>query len=321
MPVRHSNLLAGASLRAREAVVRVANQPLVQVRDGPGLVVDVTQGSLEVGRLIALAAMGGLARLSLGFEDWGPHAVPAITVETGTPLEACLGCQYAGWHVKVNKFSAMGSGPGRLKVAKEEVLARYRLSDPERGAVFLLETRDPVDAPVLEYLAAQARVPLSDLAVIQAPTASLVGSVQVAARVVETALHQWELRGGDLRAIRAAMGRCPIAPVAPDDSTAIGWTNDAMLYAGRVWLWVDEDDAVIERLVKDTVAQASPAWGTPFTTLFQEAHGNFYEIDPGLFAPAVIQAVSLKSGRAFRAGVVHHRLLEELWQWPSASPS
>jgi methenyltetrahydromethanopterin cyclohydrolase len=246
--------------------------------------------------------------------------VPAITVETGTPLEACLGCQYAGWHVRVNQFSAMGSGPGRLKVAKEEVLARYRLSDPDRGAVFLLETRDSPNDAVLEFLATAAHVPPAELCVIQAPTASLVGSVQVAARVVETALHQWELRGGNLRTIRAAMGRCPIAPVAPDDVTAMGWTNDAMLYGGHVWLWVDEEDEVIRPLVQQSVSSTSPLWGTPFTALFQ-ASGNFYDIDPGLFAPAVIQAVSLKTGHAFRAGRDHRQLLEELWQWPNALQS
>jgi methenyltetrahydromethanopterin cyclohydrolase len=320
MPMRRTNVLAGANLRAREAVLRVANQPYVHVQEGPGLVVEAGYGSLEVGRLVALAAMGGLARLSLGFEQWGTHQVPAITVETGTPLEACLGCQYAGWHVKTSHFSAMGSGPGRLKVAKEDVLAHYHLSDPERGAVFLLETSDKVDAEVLEFLAESSKVAPSDLSVMQAPTACLVGSVQVAARVVETALHQWELRGGNLRNIRAAMGTCPIAPVAPDDLTAVGWTNDAMLYAGHVWLWVDEADDEVDRLVHASVSTASSAWGRPFTSMLQGGQ-NFYDIDPGLFAPAVIQAVSIKTGRSFRSGRYHHQLLEELWQWPSTSPS
>lgn len=320
MPLKRRDALTGANLRARDSVVRIANQPNVSVRDGAGLVVEAARGSLEVGRLVALATMGGLARVSVGFEQWEKKAVPVITVETGTPLEACFGCQYAGWNVKWDGKSAMGSGPGRLKVGGEDLLLRYRLADSERGAVFFLETAHSVDALLCEKLAAAAHCQAADLAVVSAPTACLVGSVQVAARVVETTLHQWELRGGDVRAVRAAMGTSPIAPPAKDDLTAIGWTNDAILYGGQAWLWVDEDDRVLERLVPSAVSSASASWGTPFTELIRNGKG-FYDLDPGLFAPAVVHAVSLRSGKTFQAGRLDRALLRGLWQWDTNTTS
>ncbi len=320
MPIKKRVALHGANIRARESIVRIANQPNVVVRASPGLLVEAGHGSMEVGRLVALATMGGMARLTVGFESWQDTPVPMITVETGTPLEACFGCQYAGFNVKWHEKNAMGSGPGRLKVGDEEVLRRYHLSDGERGAAFFLETAHRLDDALVEKLSHLTHCSGADLTIVSAPTACLVGSVQVAARVVETTLHQWELRGGDVALIRAAMGTCPIAPPAQDDLTAMGWTNDAILYGGQAWLWVDENDAVLEHLVASSVSSASNSWGTPFTHLITSGKG-FYDLDPGLFAPAVVHAVSLQSGRTFHAGRTDRALLRGLWKWDETATS
>ena len=56
-----------------------------------------------------------------------------------------------------------------------------------------------------------------------APTASLVGSIQIAARSAETGLHKLSELGFDVRQVALAYGVCPLAPVAADDLHAMGY--------------------------------------------------------------------------------------------------
>ena len=68
------------------------------------------------------------------------------------------------------------------------------------------------------------------LTLLVARTASLAGTVQIVARSVETALHKLHTLGFELNRIQFAEGVAPLPPLATDDLTAIGWTNDAILY-------------------------------------------------------------------------------------------
>ena len=72
--------------------------------------------------------------------------------------------------------------------------------------------------------------------------------MQVVARSVETTLHKLHTLGFDLSRIESGCGLTPIPPVAKDDLVGIGRTNDAILYGGRVTLWVTgEDDDLAEQ--------------------------------------------------------------------------
>ena len=66
--------------------------------------------------------------------------------------------------------------------------------------------------------------------------------MQIAARVVETALHKLHELDFDVRRVVAGFGSCPLPPVADDDMAALGRTNDAVLYGGQVHLTVESDD-------------------------------------------------------------------------------
>ena len=96
-------------------------------------------------------------------------------------------------------------------------------------------------------MAERCGVEASAVTFLIAPTASICGSVQISARVVETALHKLHELGVDPARVRSGWGCCPIAPVAKDDPAAIGRTNDAVLYGGTVHLWIEgADDEVAE---------------------------------------------------------------------------
>jgi methenyltetrahydromethanopterin cyclohydrolase len=58
--------------------------------------------------------------------------------------------------------------------------------------------------------------------------------VQIIARVLEVALHKVHALGFPLGAVLDGAGSAPLAPPAPDFLTAMGRSNDAMLFGGSV---------------------------------------------------------------------------------------
>ncbi|HSD53318.1 MAG TPA: methenyltetrahydromethanopterin cyclohydrolase, partial [Burkholderiales bacterium] len=82
----------------------------------------------------------------------------------------------------------------------------------------------------------------------------------------------------------------------------MGRTNDAILFGGRVTLYVDGPDADAERLARELPASASRDYGKPFAQVFKDYQFDFYKIDPMLFAPAEVTVCNLGSGRSFRGG-------------------
>ena len=207
----------------------------------------------------------------------------------------------------------MGSGPGRALIRAEELYDDLDWDEQASAAVLCLETRDAPPPEVAAFVAERAGVEPSALTLVMAPTASVTGSVQIAARVVETALHKLHELDFDVRRVVAGFGSCPLPPVAGDDMKALGRTNDAVLYGGQVHLTVtadeDEDDSLRE-LVERLPASASSDYGEPFGKVFKDAEYDFYAIDPLLFSPAQIRLTSLGSGRSFEAGQVNLEVLE-----------
>ena len=110
--------------------------------------------------------------------------------------------------------------------------------------------------------------------------------------------------GFDLSTIVSAFGAAPLPPVAKDDLTAMGRTNDAIIYGGRVQLWVDCEDGAIDEVISKVPSSSSPSFGEKFIDLFHQAGDDFYKMDPMLFSPAWIRVVNLKTGRSFEGGGV-----------------
>jgi methenyltetrahydromethanopterin cyclohydrolase len=144
-----------------------------------------------------------------------------------------------------------------------------------------------------------------------ARTASLAGTVQVVARSVETCLHKLHELGFDLSRVQSGYGLAPLPPVAADDLTGIGRTNDAVLYGGAVTLWVRGDDASLEALGPRVPSCSSSDHGQPFVTVFEKYGRDFYKIDPLLFSPAEVTFVNLDTGRTYRFGQLRADVLRQ----------
>jgi methenyltetrahydromethanopterin cyclohydrolase len=270
-----------------------------------------SRGGIAAGLLLARVCMADLSQVSLAPCDIGIGSYPLVQVTTDAPVLACMAAQYAGWPVQLEKFFAMGSGPMRSRRGKEDVLKGLAIKDLEPIAVGVLECDVLPNDAVCEMIAQECSVAPSELTLCIAPTRSIAGVIQVVARSIETSLHKLFELGFDLNHIVSAHGAAPSPPPAKDFAEGIGRTNDAILYGGRVTLWVHSDDEAIERVASLVPSGTSKDWGRPFAETFKDYGFDFYKVDPGLFSPAQIQIHNLKSGRSWSAGKLRPDVLEK----------
>jgi methenyltetrahydromethanopterin cyclohydrolase len=304
--------------RARELADRLADEAdalrvaVTSLPDGTRVVDcgSAVPGGLEAGRRFAEITMGGLGAVTFAPLVLDGRWFPGLTVVTDHPALACLASQYAGWQIKRDDYFAMASGPGRALIRAEDLYDDLDVDEQASTAVLCLETRDEPPPEVAADVAQRAGVAPADVTLLFAPTASLAGGVQVAARIVETALHKLHEIDFDVRRVVSGFGTCPLPPVARKDPEAIGRTNDAVLYGGQVELTVDAPDDELEAIIERVPSSASKDHGEPFGTVLERADWDFYKIDPLLFSPAEVRLVSVESGRSFHAGGVDVDVLE-----------
>jgi len=268
-------------------------------------------GGLEAGRRIAEICLGGLGDVRLAVN---PGRWPvSICVSTSDPVLACLASQYAGWSLAAgsgkSKFQALGSGPARALAVKEALFEELAYRDHADSTCLVLEVDRIPPAEVVDKVVRDCGVAPDRLTIILTPTQSLAGMVQIVARVLEVALHKVHALGFPLEAVLDGAGCAPLAPPAADFLTAMGRSNDAILFGGSIQLYVRCEDEQAAQLALRLPCSASHDYGKPFGTIFKEVDYDFYKIDPMLFAPAVVVVTNLSSGRSFRSGAISEELL------------
>ncbi len=296
--------LAAHADRLRVSVSKVGG---ARVIDCGGAVV----GSLAAGLAMARVCLADLAEVS-----YVPYPIrkvggPAVQVMTDDPVRACLASQYAGWQVCVGKFFAMGSGPMRAVSAREEIFQHIPGKEEASHAVGVLETAKHPTEDVIAAIVAKLPKVAEHLTLLVAPTMSMAGTTQVVARSVETALHKLHELKFDVTQVISGYGIAPLPPVATDFVQAIGRTNDAILYGGRVTLWVRADDELLEQIGPKVPSSSSKDHGAPFAEVFAKYGGDFYKIDPLLFSPAEVEFRNLKTGKCHRFGKVEPSLVRK----------
>ncbi len=268
-------------------------------------------GSNEAGRLVGEICLGGAGKVAITEMAIGDIKLPAASVKVENVTEATLCSQYAGWTVKVDKYFAMASGPARALSRVEKLYKELGYTEDSDVAVVVLETREFPPEEVTKYIADKCGVPTSGLYVVVAPTACLVGSVQISARVVEVGVHKLHELKFDPWKIKKGEGIAPIAPIAKNDSRAMGVTNDCILYAGSTSYDVDASKSdKLADLAKKVPSSSSKQYGTPFYDLFKSVGFDFYQVDPLLFSPAQVVIKDIKSGKEYKAGELNPEVLK-----------
>ncbi|OLD94959.1 MAG: methenyltetrahydromethanopterin cyclohydrolase [Gemmatimonadetes bacterium 13_1_20CM_4_69_16] len=297
------------SMAANAGALRVVARTL----SGGARVIDAgidAPGGYGAGLALAEICMGGVGDVAYAPVVIGDDTWPGVRVWTDHPAVSCMASQYAGWAIQVEKYFAMGSGPLRAHARVEkELFAKLGYAERARRGVLVLETRNPPTDAVAAWVGQKAGLAPAQLTFVAAPTASLAGGVQIAARILETGLHKMDTLGFDVKRIVSGIGTAPLPPTAKNDLRAIGRTNDCILYGGQARYTVDADDAELGALVPKVPAAASKDYGTPFYEIFKRYDGDFYKIDPLLFSPAEVWLTSAQSGKTYHAGRVNPEVL------------
>lgn len=269
-------------------------------------------GSYEAGRLFTEICMGGYATTTITTHKVGDVPLAFIDVTTDHPAIACLGAQKAGWQISVGDYFAMGSGPARaLALKPKDTYEKINYEDDSDYAVIALESDKLPPEDVAEFLAKECGVDTENVVMLVAPTACLVGSIQVSGRAVETGVFKLNALGYDTRKIVSGAGTAPIAPVFDDDMKAMGSTNDAIIYYGSTVYTVEEFD---EEVFKKAPSTTSEDYGKPFFQTFKEADYDFFKIDDNVFAPAEVTVNDLDTGATYHTGYLNTEVTLESFE-------
>ena len=262
------------------------------------------RGGYAAGRAFTEICMGGLGEVNFRMGQIKEFPMPFIDVNTDFPSISCLGAQKAGWTVKVGNYFAMGSGPARaLSLKPKHTFEVIEYEDDYDCAVICLESDHLPNADVIEKVAEECHIDVANVCAVVAPTASIVGSVQVSGRCVETAIYKLNELGFDTKKVIAAMGTAPVPPVKKDATKAMGTTNDATIYHGRIMLTVKAPE--IKDYLEKIPSNKSKGYGRPFYEIFKEAKFDFYQIDTSLFSPAEVVINELTDGVVYHVGAVN----------------
>ncbi|MFX0036135.1 MAG: methenyltetrahydromethanopterin cyclohydrolase [Candidatus Hermodarchaeota archaeon] len=291
------------------------------------LILDMSKSIWTGGKLVGEICMGGLGIIDFASYNLDGHYLPSVNVYTSEPIISCMASQLAGWSVKLKKeiekdgelkkkvvFQSLGSGPARAKSKVEEIFKEIEYTDDSNCAVIVFETSKLPNEEVMDIIAKKCGVEPNNTYAVCAPTACLTGSIQVAARIVETGIHKLHEIKFPIEVINDAFGTTTIAPIAKDDLEAMGRTNDSISAAGLTYYSISveqEKENELFELLKKAPANTSPSYGKPFIETFKAANYNFYDIDPGLFAPAKYTVTNTKTGRSITVGNVNNELLKK----------
>ena len=241
-------------------------------------------GGVEAGLLLSEIQTAGLATVQTRMDEVGGAPLPHVELSTDHPALALLCSQKAGWELSVDGFEGLGSGPARALVAEEDEFSRVGYADGFDLTVLAVEAEELPGEAVAEHVADRAGVETSGVFLPTFATGSMVGSVSIAARAAELAAFRLSDLGYDPLDLVSASASAPVAPGSPDEATAIGRTNDALAYGGRVYLRVREE---FDRF-DEVVSVAGDDYGTTFEEIFDDADWEFEELPTGLFAPAQV---------------------------------
>ena len=271
----------------------------------------VHAGSAEAGRLIAEICMGGLGDVTLKTSTTFKNYPTIIDAFSQSPVLACLGSQYAGWALQHEKFFSLGSGPARAIAQREEIFKELNYQDTAEKTVLVLETDKIPPVEVIEKVVRDTQIKAENITFILTPTTSIAGATQIVARVLEVALHKAHTLHFPLQAIVSGNGTAPLPPISTDFMTAMGRTNDAILFGGFVQLNVKCSDADAEKLARELPSNSSKDYGKTFAEVFKFYNMDFYQIDPMLFSPAKVNITNLTTGNSFVGGELNEALLNQ----------
>jgi len=272
-------------------------------------------GNIEAGRIISEICLGGLGRVHILNTFQAPEWPLTVHVNSNDPVIACLGSQYAGWSLSSKeegvKFNALGSGPGRALALKEALFEDINYADKNDKTCIVMEVDCFPPKDIIEKIEKDTNVKAENITIILTPTSSIAGNLQVVSRVLEVALHKAHELKFPMNEIIEGFGSAPIPPTSPEFLTAMGRTNDAIIFAGVTQLFVNTSDDMAKDLCNKMPSSTSNDYGKPFADIFKDYEYDFFKIDGNLFSPSKVIISNIKTGNTFTSGDIDSVLMKK----------
>jgi methenyltetrahydromethanopterin cyclohydrolase len=268
-------------------------------------------GSWKAGQIFVEAGFGGMGKATYGKFDIGAFTVPTIDVWVDHPVLAVVASQAGCWELGKGELAMIGSGPARAVALADRWAGHgYRDTMATEVVVQLQTTKVPSNELCLE-VAKLCHVAPEKVYVVFAPTACLVGAIQVASRTVEQVMIKLFLHGFDIHSVKTGYGTAPVAPLVHDEIEMMGRANDALFYGATTVLYADAPDEAIEPIVKRLCFDVNSGeyWGTPFAGIFKSFGSNWFNVPDLIDSPAKVIINSLQTGHSFLGGQINHDVL------------
>ncbi len=268
-------------------------------------------GSWKAGQVFVEAGFGGLGKATYGIFDLEPFQAPAIEVWVDHPVIAVVASQAGCWELGSGQYAEIGSGPARAVALADRWSGSGYVDRDAAEVVVQLQTRRVPDDDLCRFVAAACRVQPDQVYVVFAPTACLVGAVQVASRTVEQVMVKLFLHGFDIHSVRHGYGIAPVAPLSPDEGEAMGRVNDCLFYGATTVLYADAPDEAIAPVLSKLCfdANAGEFWGMPFAAIFDHFGRNWFAVPDLIDSPARVIINSLQTGHSFVGGQINREVL------------
>jgi methenyltetrahydromethanopterin cyclohydrolase len=268
-------------------------------------------GGYEAGLMTTRIAMGGAGTAELGYADFNGLKLPTVIVSTDHPAVALFGAQLAGWRIKPEGYTADGSGPARaLALKPKKVFRKIDYKDEADVAVILLETEKKPPDSAAYFIAEACGVEPENVYMLLTTSTSMAGMVQISGRIVETGLFRLDVLGLDLKKVRYGVGYAPIMPVHTDGGKAMGRAEDALTYGGVTNYVVDEEEEMLREMAEKAPSSNCKDYGKTSYEIYKAVDFDFTQIDPALFAPAVVTLVSARTGATYTCGEINNEVIK-----------
>jgi len=234
--------------------------------------------------------MGGLGAVTIELSAAAPNWRPRWSAVPPTRSPLCLASQYAGWRLSQEgpeKILRARFGAGRALARREPLFEKLNYADTADHATLVLESAAPPPAAIVAKVAQDCGVEPGRLTFIYAPT-----------KAWPAACRSWPVRSRSrctrrsssaFRWIILSMASAPRRCVRRIRTfiIAMGRTNDAIIYAGQVHLFVTGPATEARSLAERLPSGGSRDYGRPFAEIFKRVKGDFYAIRSDVVQPGL----------------------------------
>ncbi len=268
-------------------------------------------GSWKAGQVFVEAGYGGMGKATYGQFELGSFCLPSIDVWVDHPVLAVVASQAGCWQLGDGEFAEIGSGPARAVALADRWSGHGYRDETADEVVVQLQTRRVPSNELCLTVAKACHVPAEKVYVVFAPTACLVGAIQVASRTVEQVMIKLFLHGFDIHSVRTGFGTAPVAPLTNDEAEAMGRVNDCLFYGATTVLYADAPDEAIQPILKKFCFDVNSGefWGMPFAKIFEHFNRNWFAVPDLIDSPAKVVINSLQTGHSFVGGQINRAAL------------